>query len=622
MGLESPGQAQAKVKHDPDGVPETPALAPGVQLVGQMQDAGYVEQQWLIQRDGKFIQVGELLYRVAELADGRRTLEGIAGRMTETSEWMVTADHVRQLVAKLIPLGVITAKDGVIASPATGQQLGQAQAGNALGIHTRTKVIGPHVIEPLAKALQFLYLPPVLITVLALASAAHGWFYLVHGATDSIMDLLYRPWALPAILGLMILGGFFHELGHAAALRYGGGQVRGIGVGIYLLYPAFFTDVTDAYRLGRWARVRTDLGGFYFYLIFALFVMLLYRLTGAEFLLFTVILINLDILYQLLPIVRLDGYWALADLTGVPDFISLMGPFVASVLPLPGWKGERLPKLNPRAKAIFIIYSLVTIPLLIFGMLFMIIRLPRFLATLWDSILYQAGVFGLSRANGDLPGMIVMAFSMFLLSVMIVGSLYLFYIVLSRLGKALWNWSRLTVKRRFGGATIALGVVALVGFVWSPNLYLFTKSPPSGVQSYEVESRNHVKGVIAYEQNPPAGGDHAPIWQNCGFYDEPVRPEHAVHSMEHGAVWVTYRQDLLAPQEVLDLRKMAYRQIYMLVSPNPEQTSAVVATAWGNQLHLDSIDDPRLDQFVRAFRLGSQAPESGEACTGGIGIPR
>ena len=90
-----------------------------------------------------------------------------------------------------------------------------------------------------------------------------------------------------------------------------------MGVGIYLVYPAFYTDVSDNYRLGRWGRVRTDLGGFYFNLIFVLGVMALYVATGYEFLLLIVMLINFEIIHQLLPFVRLDGYWVLADITGM-----------------------------------------------------------------------------------------------------------------------------------------------------------------------------------------------------------------------------------------------------------------------------------------------------------------
>jgi putative peptide zinc metalloprotease protein len=123
-----------------------------------------------------------------------------------------------------------------------------------------------------------------------------------------------------AILGVLFVSGVFHEFGHAAALRYGGGQVRGMGAGFYLVCPALYTDTTDAYRLGRWARVRTDLGGFYFHLIFALGLVGLYLPTGWEFLLLVVLVIDMGIIYQCMPFVRFDGYWTLANLTGIPDF--------------------------------------------------------------------------------------------------------------------------------------------------------------------------------------------------------------------------------------------------------------------------------------------------------------
>src|ERR671938_592861 len=97
-------------------VPERPTLAPNVQLTGVMPDGGFKERQWLIQRDGRFIHVTELLYRVAEQADGRRTLEEIAAALTEATDWAVNADHVRLLVRKLIPVGIIAAPAASIPS--------------------------------------------------------------------------------------------------------------------------------------------------------------------------------------------------------------------------------------------------------------------------------------------------------------------------------------------------------------------------------------------------------------------------------------------------------------------------------------------------------------------------
>jgi hypothetical protein len=129
-----------------------------------------------------------------------------------------------------------------------------------------------------------------------------------------------------------------------------------------------------------------------------------------------------------------------------------------------------------------------------------------------------------------------------------------------------------------------------------------------------------VKGPVSYPQTPPVGGNHASVWQNCGFYSTLVTDENAVHSLEHGAVWISYRPDL--PQRQLDsLRQLAQRQPYVLVSPYPGLPAPLVASAWGHQLRLGSAYDPRLEQFVGVFRLGSQAPERGEPCTGGKGTP-
>ena len=121
-----------------------------------------------------------------------------------------------------------------------------------------------------------------------------------------------------------------------------------------------------------------------------------------------------------------------------------------------------------------------------------------------------------------------------------------------------------------------------------------------------------------YEQSPPAGGAHNPVWQNCGYYDRPVRDENAVHSLEHGAVWITYSPDLPRDQ-VADLQSMAEGRSYILVSPYPDLGSPVVASAWGKQVALDGADDPDLESFIGAYRLGPQTPEPGAVCTGGTG---
>lgn len=135
------------------------------------------------------------------------------------------------------------------------------------------------------------------------------------------------------------------------------------------------------------------------------------------------------------------------------------------------------------------------------------------------------------------------------------------------------------------------------------------------------ETGQHSEGSVDYDQTPPAGGEHNPVWQNCGFYAEPVRSENAVHSQEHGAVWITYQPNL-SQEQVQQIQELANNNTHVLASPYPSLPSPVVASAWGKQLQLDSADDSRLKQFVRSFKQGPQTPEPGAVCTGGTGNPQ
>lgn len=150
-----------------------------------------------------------------------------------------------------------------------------------------------------------------------------------------------------------------------------------------------------------------------------------------------------------------------------------------------------------------------------------------------------------------------------------------------------------------------------------------TSTPDSAlladVRTVEIEDRSHVEGTVDYDEVPPLGGPHAPTWANCGVYTEQVVPsEFAVHSMEHGAVWITYPEG--GDVDVEALRDLAVGQSHVLVSPSPD-VEDVTAAAWGAQLVLDGADDPALSAFIEAYVQGPQTPEPGAPCSGGVGEP-
>ena len=164
-------------------------------------------------------------------------------------------------------------------------------------------------------------------------------------------------------------------------------------------------------------------------------------------------------------------------------------------------------------------------------------------------------------------------------------------------------------------------VVAFVVVVVLDSRQGASADPPEGTKEIDVgQAGQHTDGNVDYEQTPPAGGEHNPRWQNCGVYEDPIRNETAVHSLEHGAVWITYRPNL-PEEQVQQLQELAEGESYVLVSPMENLPSPVVASAWGNQLQVQEASDERLEQFKNAFQQGPQTPEPGAACSGGVGAP-
>lgn len=328
-------------------------------------------------------------------------------------------------------------------------------------------MLGPRVIDPVTGVLRFLFAPPVLVPTLLAIIAAHWWMYAVHGVMGGLLAFLQTPSLLLVVLAVILVSDVFHEFGHASALRYGGGRTRGMGVGLYIVFPAFYTDTTDAYRLGRWGRVRTDLGGFYFSLISALGLMALYAVTGQEVLLLAVFLINLDIIYQCLPFVRFDGYWALADLTGIPDFFSQMGAFLRSALPLRRWEGAKLPDLKPWVKTVFAAYVLVTVPVLSLLLFNLISNMPSIASAAWESFLAHKTQAAHALNGGLYLDVAAATVEVLLLSLQMLAILYLLYNVGGRFVRAVLGWGKPTPLRRAVGASAIIGVVALVAFLWA-----------------------------------------------------------------------------------------------------------------------------------------------------------
>ncbi|MFF8604986.1 DUF3105 domain-containing protein [Streptomyces sp. NPDC015346] len=177
-------------------------------------------------------------------------------------------------------------------------------------------------------------------------------------------------------------------------------------------------------------------------------------------------------------------------------------------------------------------------------------------------------------------------------------------------------------------AVVVLSLVGFGGYVLNEKSNekeqqeAAAKAPIKDEKSWDAKKlgRNHVTTPVAYEMKPPVGGDHDQVWQNCDgdVYTSKIAEVNAVHSLEHGAVWVTYNKKA-AEADVKKLAEKVEKTPYSLMSPVDDQAGAIMLSAWGKQVTVDSASDPRIDAFFTKYVQGPQTPEPGAACTGGIG---
>lgn len=173
--------------------------------------------------------------------------------------------------------------------------------------------------------------------------------------------------------------------------------------------------------------------------------------------------------------------------------------------------------------------------------------------------------------------------------------------------------------RMIASMTGLAAVIAII-FLLNSNERAGADVQIEDVQTFSNLVRGHTQDPVSYAQTPPVGGLHNPTWQNCGVYTQPIPNENAVHSLEHGVVWITYEPDLAA-DELQKLQDLTRQSGYRLLSPYPGLPSPIVLSAWGYQLQLENADDPRILDFIEAYEQNPRGPEPGAPCTGGTGIP-
>jgi putative peptide zinc metalloprotease protein len=431
--------------------------------MGQMEDSGFEETPYLARRaDGTVIQLPAMLYTVVAQIDGKSDYDQIAQRVTEAVGAELEPDDARFLVdEKLAPLGLI---DGSPPPPPPEDKPGD----DLLALTWKAKVVPEGASRAITSVFSPLFFGPLVALVVAAFVAVVGWLFFVHGISQPVRAILYNPALLVMVFAAVVVATVFHEIGHASACRYGGAKPGVMGVGLYVIWPVLYTDVTSAYGLDRRGRIRTDLGGVYFNAIFAIGCTAVYAATGWEPILVLVMVQTFAIIQQLLPLGRLDGYLLLTDLTGVPDLLGRMKPILRSSLP---WRKpeEEVADLKPWVRRVATGYILLLIPVLALILVMMILHAPRVFATAYDSFGVRWHKVTHAFDQGDVGTGLGDVFQCLALVLPALGMLVSSVRVGKRAGTGALAWSAGSVGRRVFVVAATAATAGLAAYTWWPN---------------------------------------------------------------------------------------------------------------------------------------------------------
>jgi putative peptide zinc metalloprotease protein len=434
----------------------TVARADGLSLLGDVPGSGYENGASLVRRaDGQMVQLGPLTYALLEEADGTRDCGQLAAALTERLGRTCDEQHVVAIAQKLAAQGLLA-----------GTEANAPERSNPLlALRWKVVVTDPVVTRRLTAPFLVLFRPWVAVPVLA-AFLAVCWFVLVEkGVAAAAADAFAKPELILLVFGLAVASAAFHELGHASACRYGGGTPGAMGAGVYLVWPAFYTDVTDAYRLPRRDRLRTDLGGLYFNSIVAVATLGAWYALRIDALLLLIGLQLLEMVKQLSPVIRADGYHILSDATGVPDLYAHIGPTLSRLVP--GRRREPS-ALTGRARLLVTLWVLVIVPVLLATALTAVLLLPKVVASAWESGSALTSAMPEQAGDGDLVELLVSALRLVSLTLPVLGVTYIAWRLARGAASRAASWSGGRTGRRLVVAAVTVAAACALAWAWWP----------------------------------------------------------------------------------------------------------------------------------------------------------
>jgi putative peptide zinc metalloprotease protein len=441
---------------------DVPALVAGTQLFGAQRGSGYRVAPHLARRaDGQVLQLTPLIYAVLAAIDSNRDVDAVASAAGDIVARELHPDDVHDLIDdKLRPLGLVLGRDGTHPPMRKSNPL--------LALRARFVVAKPELTRRVTAPFAILF-NPLVVTVATVAFAVIGYWVLFRkGLASAAYDAFNRPGPLLAVFALTVVSAGFHEFGHAAALRRGGGTPGAMGAGLYLIYPAFYTDVTDSYRLGRGARIRTDLGGLYFNALVAVATFGLWLAIRWDGLLLVIAAQILQMVRQLPPLIRCDGYHIIADLIGVPDLYQRIGPTLRSFVPVRRWRSDAR-ELRLWARVVVTAWTLFVVPILTLTILLSVIALPRILGTTAHSVAVQWHQLTGRAHGGDIAGAGANILAIAALVIPVGGIMYLLVRMVPRHSVQVWRRTKGKPRKRAVACVALAAILCGLAFEWWPR---------------------------------------------------------------------------------------------------------------------------------------------------------
>ncbi|MCW2973011.1 MAG: hypothetical protein JWN72_1284 [Thermoleophilia bacterium] len=439
-----------------DGTVAPLARAEGLELLGDVDGSGYEQGAALVRRaDGQVVQLGPLMFALLEEIDGQRDNAQLAAALCAKLGRDCEEQHVASIGERLVEQGLL----------AGSEANAPERANPLLALRWKLVVTDPERTGRITAPFTWLHRAWVVAPVL-LAFVAVCWFVLVEkGVASAAAQAFDRPELILLVFVLGVASAAFHELGHASACRYGGGRPSAMGAGIYLVWPAFYTDVTDAYRLPRGARLRTDLGGLYFNAIVAVATLATWLVLRVDALLLLIGLQLLEMVKQLSPVIRADGYHILSDATGVPDLYAHIVPTLKRLIPGHRRSGSAL---TGRARVLVTAWVLVVVPVLLSLTISAVLLLPKLLASTWESGRDLVTAVPDQFGAGHVVDGLVSVLRLLALGLPVIGSVLIVRRLVVGSTIRAWVWSRGHAARRILVATAAAGLVGVALWAWWP----------------------------------------------------------------------------------------------------------------------------------------------------------